>query len=68
VVRRVDFDDDGPDFEPSRLRAVLLPLGLLVVVIAVISALVLSGVLQGDPKKRPPVAPATTAPTVEIAP
>lgn len=68
MARKDDLDEEGFDSEPSEARALLFPLGVFIVVVAVICALVLSGVVQGDPHKRPVVGPATTTATIEIAP
>lgn len=63
--------DDGRllDGAPSsRLRTVVFPLALLVLIVAIVSALVLSGTVQGDrPRVGPEQAP-TTVSTIEITP
>jgi hypothetical protein len=64
--------EDYPVFEepsrPSRLRTIVLPLAVLVVVVAIVSGLLLSGAVKGhEPRVGPKEAP-TTLPTVEIVP
>lgn len=50
------------------MRTFVLPLAVLVVVVALVSGLVLAGVVQGhEPRVGPEQAPTTQA-TVEIAP
>jgi hypothetical protein len=72
VAREDDaFIDQGEQDErkaTSRVRTLVLPLAVLVVVVAILSGLVLGGVVQGhEPRVSPEHAP-TTQPTVEIAP
>jgi hypothetical protein len=67
-VPRDDFNDDEVRVGPSRLRVLLIALGALVVVVAIICALVLSGALQGDQARTGPDGASTTLPTVEISP
>lgn len=64
--------EDYPVFEeparPPRLRTIVLPLLALVVVVAIVSGLMLSGAVKGhEPRVGPEEAP-TTLPTVEIVP
>jgi hypothetical protein len=66
-VPRDDFDDES-GLGPSRLRAFLIPLGVLIVVVAIICALVLSGALEGDQLRTGPDGASTTVSTVEISP
>ncbi len=62
-----DLYFEGSD-GPSWIRTYLLPLAVLVLVVAVISVLVLTGVVTSDqPRVAPEEAP-TTLPTVEIVP
>lgn len=61
------FYSEGSD-RPSWVRIYLLPLAALVVVVAVVSILVLTGVAKSDePRVGPQEAP-TTLPTVEVTP
>ncbi len=46
----------------------LLPVLVLIVIVGVISALVLTGIVQGDESRRAPADAPTTLPTVEVVP
>jgi len=52
----------------SRVRVVVLPLAVFVVVVAVVSTLVFTGVVQGDEIRSGPEDAPTTLPTVQIFP
>lgn len=72
MIREDDLFDErgdrGDGGATSRVRTLVLPLAVLVVVVAIVSGLVLGGVVQGhEPRVGPDHAP-TTRPTVEIAP
>ncbi|MCL5735210.1 MAG: hypothetical protein M1274_06400 [Actinobacteria bacterium] len=61
-----DYFDEAREPRLTRLRALALPVAVLIVVAAVICGLVLGGVLQGDKVRvRPGNAP-TTVPTIEL--
>lgn len=62
ISTRHEADSSG-----SMVWRYLLPVAVLVVVVAVISALVLTGVVSGG-KDRPVAQPTSTTPTIEIAP
>jgi hypothetical protein len=66
----VPRDDPAPDAERAStwVQIYLLPLAALVVVVAIVSLLVLTGVVASDqPRVSPSDAP-TTLPTVEVVP
>jgi cytochrome b subunit of formate dehydrogenase len=50
------------------LYKIVIPLVVLVIVVAIVSGLVLSGVVQGDQESAGPVAPITTESTLLIVP
>jgi len=56
------------DDSRSWWQDLLLPVLVLIVTVGVISALVLTGVVQGDASREVPVNAPTTLPTVEVAP
>lgn len=62
-----DLSPDETRGSGPRTWRYLLPVGILIVVVAIICGLVLSGVVVGD-RETQREAPMTTAPTVEIAP
>jgi hypothetical protein len=50
------------------LHLIVIPLALLVVVVAIVSGLVLGGVIQGHQERTGPALPLTTESTVLIVP
>jgi len=62
------------DFEPREaagstwIRTYLVPLAALVIVVAVVSALVVTGVVKTDQPRVGPADAPTTLPTVEVVP
>ena len=65
----LDEWDDRSDQSPiSWVRTLVLPLAVLVVFVAVVSGLVLGGVVQGHESRVGPDHAPTTRSTVEIAP
>jgi len=67
-----DLDDLEPTYEVFKRRApsfgLILPLIVLIAVVAIVSGLVLGGVVQGSEVRDQPHAVPTTQPTVLIAP
>ena len=61
-------DEDLETGGASRLRALAVPVAVLIVAVAVICALVLGGVLQGHSPRMGPDGAPTTVPTVQINP
>jgi hypothetical protein len=56
-------------FKPLRsVPSVTLPVAVLLVVIAIVSGLVFSGVVQGHEERVGPAQPPTTQPTILIEP
>jgi hypothetical protein len=72
VAREDDFFDEwgdqGDQSTISWVRTLVFPLAVLVVFVAVVSGLVLGGVVQGHESRVGPDHAPTTRPTVEIAP
>ena len=58
---------EGPE-NSTWVRTYVLPLVALVVVVAVVSVLVLTGVVKSDQPRVGPEAAPTTLPTVEVVP
>ena len=50
------------------VRAMLLPVAVMVVVVGIVAALVFSGAVQGHEPRTGPTNPTTTQPTEMIAP
>jgi hypothetical protein len=63
-----EWDDQGDQSTLSWVRTLMLPLAVLVVFVAIVSGLVLGGVVQGHESRVGPDHAPTTRPTVEIAP
>jgi hypothetical protein len=67
-----DFDELEPTYQVFRRRtppfSLVLPVVMLIIVVAVVSGLVLGGIIQGSEIREGPSAPSTTQPTVLIAP
>ena len=62
------FEELGTASGRSLLLQVVAPVASLLVVVGIISALVLTGMVQGDESLRPPMEPASTVPTIQIVP
>jgi hypothetical protein len=65
-------DSGEPSYQTYRkaqaLHMIIIPLVLLVIVVALVSGLVLGGVIQGHQERMGPALPPTTGSTVLIVP
>ena len=64
---RDDYVDANSRFLPSWLTNIVLPVGVFIIVVAIMCALVLSGVVQGNKTRSAPQS-TTTVPTIELLP